>query len=145
MRVCFSCRKELPYESFAKDSQRTDGAQRECRHCCAARKSAWNKTEAGKRSAAATKLRQRFGLTLEDYERMYEEQAGKCLTCDSSESHRGHRLAVDHCHTTGKVRGLLCKSCNVALGNARENPNILRRLAEYAEERCTLEEMKIDS
>lgn len=137
MRVCFGCKKELSLENFTKDNTR-GGHQRECKECCRERKFKWHQTPSGQRSSANTKLKRRFGITIDDYERMYAEQGGECLCCGASESVLGHRLAVDHCHTTGKVRGLLCKGCNVALGHAKENPDILRSLAKYAEERCKL-------
>jgi hypothetical protein len=67
---------------------------------------------------------------------MYKQQDGKCLICGATESIHGHRLAVDHCHTTLKIRGLLCKSCNVGLGNFYEKPELLRNAAKYIED-CT--------
>jgi hypothetical protein len=57
-------------------------------------------------------------------------QNGVCAACFKTCSIKKN-LAVDHDHKTGKVRGLLCQNCNVALGHARENPDVLRRLAEY--------------
>jgi hypothetical protein len=56
----------------------------------------------------------RYGITLEDYDRMFSEQGGTCALCDKPCA-TGRRLAVDHCHATGAVRGLLCVKCNSAL------------------------------
>ena len=78
------------------------------------------------------KLRE-YGLTPKDYDRILEEQNGLCATC---EKHPGDRnLDVDHCHETGRVRGLLCNNCNRALGYAKDDPKVLRRMAEYLERR----------
>jgi len=85
-------------------------------------------------SSANTKLKRRFGITLDDFNEMYKNQGGKCLICDATESMSGHRLAVDHCHITGKIRGLLCKSCNVALGGFKDNIESLKKAIKYLEE-----------
>ncbi len=57
----------------------------------------------------------KYGITLEDYENMFQSQNGVCKICKNKCS-TGKNLAVDHCHETGKVRGLLCAKCNVNLG-----------------------------
>lgn len=67
------------------------------------------------------------------YAAMLERQNHSCVTCNRHESDLTRRLAVDHCHQTGKVRGLLCASCNRILGMVRENPQTLRHLAVYLE------------
>lgn len=59
----------------------------------------------------------RYGITIADYERMLKEQDGKCRICSATEAGKvGQHFAVDHCHTTGRVRGLLCIKCNSRLG-----------------------------
>jgi hypothetical protein len=63
----------------------------------------------------AYKLLKRFGLTLEDYNRMLEEQGGRCAICGREPN--GQQLSVDHDHETNEVRGLLCQPCNLALGH----------------------------
>ena len=60
------------------------------------------------------KMQSKYGLTLDDYDSMFDAQGGVCAVCKQPEHKR--RLAVDHCHATGKVRGLLCFSCNSTLG-----------------------------
>lgn len=71
----------------------------------------------------------RFGLTEACYDRMMEDQGGVCAVCKSPPTRK--RLAIDHCHTTGKVRGLLCGPCNVSLGQFRDNPRTLLEAAKY--------------
>ena len=61
------------------------------------------------------RLKDRYGITKDQYFEMYEKQDGLCAIC-FSECKTKQRLVVDHCHQTGKVRGLLCKSCNMSLG-----------------------------
>lgn len=74
----------------------------------------------------------KYGLSLERFEAMKLSQGGLCAACGSPGSSRGE-LCVDHNHSTGAVRGLLCDRCNVALGYALESPAILRGLADYIE------------
>lgn len=68
----------------------------------------------------------KFNLTKEQYASLIDRQNGCCAICDSKVP-----LAVDHCHATGKIRGLLCRSCNTALGMLKENPYIFERAADY--------------
>lgn len=58
-----------------------------------------------------------YGITIADYDQMLAEQGGRCKMCGAvAAGPKRQRFAVDHCHTTGKVRGLLCVRCNVAVG-----------------------------
>jgi hypothetical protein len=83
-------------------------------------------------------LRVNFGMTMEDYLRMVDAQGGKCVICQEVPvGGRGilRKLAVDHCHTTGRVRGLLCGNCNTALGLFRESPDRMLSAISYLKER----------
>jgi recombination endonuclease VII len=80
------------------------------------------------------RLKRDFGITLDQYKKILETQEGQCALCGSTEPGRKDRFfAVDHCHITGKVRALLCLTCNVALGAAKDNPALLRKMADYIE------------
>lgn len=79
------------------------------------------------------KLMRNFGITIEDYNRMFEDQQGCCAICSKHQDVGKIRLAVDHCHTTGKVRGLLCLQCNAGIGNLRDSPELLRIALAYLE------------
>ena len=83
------------------------------------------------------RIRQRFGLTEDRYYEILDAQNRVCAICRGPEKKtrdgRVQRLCVDHCHETGEVRGLLCHSCNVALGLLRDNPELIRQAAEYVE------------
>lgn len=71
-----------------------------------------------------------YGLTTADFVRLFTGQRGVCAICGKPNERR-RRLVVDHCHTSGRVRGLLCDPCNGILGLAGENPAILRAAADY--------------
>ncbi len=77
-----------------------------------------------------------YGLTAKDYKLLYENQNKVCCICKHPEtavSRNGKikKLAIDHCHITGKVRGLLCFNCNTSLGFIKDDKNILERMIEY--------------
>lgn len=84
----------------------------------------------------------KYGLTEFAYRKMFEAQGGLCAICGLQETstHKGRvrLLSVDHCHFSGKVRSLLCNRCNQTLGRAEDNPQLLRRMAEYLENKITL-------
>jgi hypothetical protein len=83
----------------------------------------------------ARALRNSFDLSLSEYQRMHEEQNGKCAICNQPETQmrlgKLKMLSVDHNHTTGKVRSLLCSDCNIAIGKAKEDRNILLSAIQY--------------
>ena len=76
-----------------------------------------------------------FGITVEQYQQMLSEQNGVCAICKNPETCKQGgvlmALAVDHDHATGRVRQLLCRSCNVGLGNYNDDPDLLQTAAEY--------------
>ena len=124
------CYQELPLSSFSKHSRSRDGLQNSCRECMASYRKKW---ESDPKNRRRRKLRQKYGLTLEDYDKMMEAQNGKCKICGSSETKnkRYEFLPVDHCHTTGKVRGLLCDFCNVGLGRFEDDIERLENAIKY--------------
>jgi hypothetical protein len=81
------------------------------------------------------RLKKNFGITLDDYERLLREQKGVCAICASPPRGRWTTLVVDHCHDGGGVRGLLCSSCNAAIGALGDSPDGLRKALAYLE-RC---------
>lgn len=79
-------------------------------------------------------LRHKYGITIQDFNAMLEAQGNRCLCCNTQFGLlRAHRPYVDHCHQTGKVRGLLCTECNGVLGHSHDSPKVLRRCARYLE------------
>lgn len=82
------------------------------------------------RYARAKKLRT-FGLTPESYQALLETQNGCCALCERHHTEFSRALAVDHCHATGKVRGLLCSGCNTGIGNLKDDVGILQSAVAY--------------
>lgn len=85
---------------------------------------------ANPRKRLAQRLR-RFGITVEQYESTLAEQRGVCAICLSAEPKGTGRFHVDHCHESGRVRGLLCSECNLGLGKFRDSTELLGRAAMY--------------
>lgn len=76
----------------------------------------------------------RYGITLEQYQKLLDKQQSRCAICLTDDPKgRGDKLHVDHCHTTGSIRGLLCGKCNTGLGLFNDNINILRNAIKYLE------------
>lgn len=82
-----------------------------------------------KKNARIANLRKR-GLTIETYEEKLAAQGGGCLVCGAKPK-PNRALAVDHCHTTGVTRGILCVNCNLAAGNLKDSPERADALAAY--------------
>lgn len=81
-------------------------------------------------------LTRKFGITQADYDRMLGEQGGGCWICGAGPEQQSRYptyLRVDHCHETGRVRGLLCEKHNLLLGRWDHDPVLLRRAADYLE------------
>lgn len=96
---------------------------------------------AAKELYASAGRKWRYGLTKESYLGLLEEQEFKCAVCGTGFDcgRKSTRPHVDHCHATGKVRGILCHHCNSALGHLRDSPETARSAASYLEasSRCT--------
>jgi Recombination endonuclease VII len=93
---------------------------------------------ASKRTPETTKikhLKSNYGLTLDEYNKMLSDQNGVCFICKLVNSN-GRSLSVDHCHTSGRVRKLLCSNCNFAVGHINEDPEIAKALCSYIDNEC---------
>lgn len=129
-RWCRECRDFQPVDAFHGDParQKSSGLCKEHRRVLC-------RTQGVRDSVKNIGLR-RFGLTLEDYRQMLESQSGLCAICNRPETqkHQGgavKHLAVDHCHQTGRVRGLLCADCNRLLGIVEDDPIRLQSAISY--------------
>lgn len=129
IKRCYKCKEFKSVDEFYRSNKVY--YQKECKVCNRERKYRWHHTEEGKRSSMNTKLKRRFGISVEEYDEMLKNQKGMCLICGKYQCSQGHNLAVDHDHRTGKIRGLLCKSCNVGIGNFYDRPDLLLKAANY--------------
>ena len=98
-----------------------------------------NNPDKVKQYQRTSNLRKNFGLTMDEYQQMLEKQNNLCAICGKPETFIHHRtkeparLAVDHCHKTNKVRQLLCRKCNSAIGLFHENVKVMQNAINYLE------------
>lgn len=103
-----------------------------CSETCASKRPVTKETK------RRSRLKQKYGLTLEEFDELLAQQGGGCAICGSPDPNAQHGVwHVDHCHKTGRVRGLLCGPCNTGIGQMRDDPARLRAAADYLE-RATL-------
>jgi uncharacterized protein YmfQ (DUF2313 family) len=90
----------------------------------------YRSTQKAKDTSFAWRLKSTFGITVEEYRALFKAQGGVCAICNT-DTPTGYNWHVDHCHTTGKVRGILCSKCNQGLGLFNDKENLLERAASY--------------
>jgi Recombination endonuclease VII len=155
--ICPQCKLDLPRtaEYFAKDGSRKDGlacwclpCKREAKRRYAQKSYAENperQKEANRRyrlkneervksNARRSRLLRKYGITFEQYEALQEKQGHVCAICGMPEQVYESLLSVDHDHDSGKVRGLLCRACNLGLGSFKDDPMRLTSAVNYLKE-----------
>ncbi len=130
MKECTKCKETKELEAFHKRYNPYTKYTSWCKECHKQLSRAWTKNN----PKAQAKYRRRcqlkkYGITEADYEMLAISQANCCAICKQKPGKRG--LVIDHCHTSGKVRGLLCDNCNMALGLLKENIEILEQAKNY--------------
>ncbi len=117
-KTCFDCKVTKPVADFHRRGP-NGGHVARCKLCRSAQRKAWRETSPTYRDAQADHHRRwnlaGYGLTPASYAEILSAQGGKCAMCEGV-CPTGRRLAIDHDHATGQVRGLLCVSCNRDLG-----------------------------
>lgn len=111
-KFCYKCQTMKPRSEFGKNSSKADGNNSECKEC-----------KQYKDTVAST-----YNISMAEYKAMILKQDNKCAICGNTQN---KALAVDHNHTTGEVRGLLCTSCNVGLGLFKDRIDLLLQAIEY--------------
>lgn len=124
-RLCPDCQTEKPLTEFVRNRSTPSGYGGYCRPCHNVRGSASVKKNHG--TTRHYHLTQRYGIGEAEVQEMVEEQGGMCLICQRPLD----SVHVDHDHNTGAIRGILCFTCNVGLGNFKDDPWRLERAAEY--------------
>lgn len=133
-RICRVCEVEKELSDYYKP--RPNGSERkECKECHSKYyKNKW-KGDNGEYKKARLKagrkylLREKYGITLEQYDDMLNSQGGVCAICSSPP--KRYHLSVDHCHETGDIRGLICRSCNFGLGYFGDTPESIKAVLDY--------------
>lgn len=120
---CNPCNAEYYNKKRAENREAYNASQREYR----------KNTPTEKRRADRKRyhLMQAYGITVEQYEEMYEKQERCCAICKDELPKHGKNVHVDHCHETGNVRGILCSRCNTGIGQLRHDPRIIEAAITY--------------
>lgn len=136
---CSVCDCEKPADDFYRSANRRTSY---CKACIRKAATAWRTANPERQKASVKKwqVKQRYGLTMEQYEAMKSSQGGVCALCKQTPKpdRLGRGLVIDHDHATGLARALLCFPCNTGLGHFKDDPTRLRAAVEYIErhQRC---------
>lgn len=121
-RTCRTCGEYKSKENFSlHKSKASYGGYQAMHHCKVCERE----------RKLRSHLEKTYGLTLEKYNEMVDEQDNRCYLCGEAPSDVYGRLVVDHCHITGKVRKLLCRMCNIHLSRVEACPDYLNKVIEY--------------
>lgn len=139
MKICTVCKQQKDFSEYYNYSASKDGKSYRCKSCDNLARQKWkeNNPEKAHISQRGRNLKHKYGISLEDYLKMYQDQQGRCACCGVEENqalygaNKSLNFAVDHCHSTNKVRGLLCNQCNRAIGMLGDTPEALLKAYEY--------------
>ena len=139
-KICIICKKEKVRDDFYIDKSHKDGLGSSCKVCRKLQAKKRHMSKEGSKLIRESKLKDKYGINLDDYDKMFEAQNGVCAICGKPETKKTvtgvfYRLSVDHHHLTGQVRGLLCKRHNTAIGqfDVDENLDMLKSALKYLE------------
>jgi hypothetical protein len=131
-KSCPICGELKERSEFYKWKSRQDGLTAYCKICFNARNKKWMKENPDKLQTLEEKRaysrNKKYNLSEDEFFEMLVNQNNQCAICQKE---IGWEAAVDHCHTTNVVRGLLCRSCNLGLGGFKDNVETIRRAIEY--------------
>ena len=139
-KVCTKCGLEKPVAEFGKHKDAPDGLRYSCKPCFNQRSKSWRRrnpeyqkewSKNNRHRHKNAQLKYKYGITEADYKKMLQAQNYSCKICGLADSQQRHGLHVDHCHATGKIRGLLCRRCNTALGFCEDNIDVLANMIKY--------------
>lgn len=152
-KKCTQCDLTKDLSQFGKRSKLRDVLKSACKECELARSKQWEKanpmSNASRKRAhelrnpEKTKIKRRernlkeYGITEEEYNAMLTNQGDRCAICKRHKSDFIKALAVDHCHKTGRVRGILCMPCNRGLGYFKDNPELTLAATDYLKAKST--------
>ena len=123
MKNCNVCGLLLPFEDFNKHPTCKGKRQPICRLCV--------KTKHSYTRARKKNLKRRYSITEEQYNELFDSQCGKCAICGTHQKDLSTKLAVDHIHSTGVIRGLLCYNCNMGLGRFKDSEQLIISALSY--------------
>jgi hypothetical protein len=124
-----TCGVEKQITEFYMRDKKTGRRHSACKECDKARVKA--RHQANPERTRNNDLKRNYGISLQEHQQMFDDQQGVCAICKSEGDGKWKKLCVDHDHKTGKVRQLLCRNCNMMLGQAGDNINLLEEMIKY--------------
>lgn len=122
-KKCGCCKETLTLDNFGLDINTKTQLTSRCKKCISIK---------AEKNRKGNSLMSRYKINIEQYNKMIEDQNFSCAICKGDLKNKDVRhIHLDHCHTTSKVRGILCSYCNHGLGNFRDNINYLNKAIEY--------------
>ncbi len=145
--TCTKCTRSKPQSDFYTDLRGKNGRTSRCKDCLnTASKKRWRNLTTEQKQEQFRKnrvngrrhrLKRLYGISLDEHDAMLQAQGGGCAVCGYQPDDDKY-LCVDHCHDTGRVRGLLCQPCNASLGLLREDVTRINMLAAYVKDNCNV-------
>lgn len=129
MRICPKCRERevaRPRAAYCNPCHREYDKSRD--YYNKGRHKLWHSRNRDK--VRERQLKNKYSITQQDYLEMYRFQEGRCRICEDTYE----KLVIDHCHRTGRIRGLLCRECNTGIGLLKESPKVFVNAIEYLKE-----------
>lgn len=126
-KICRICKKKKSVKDFYKTKGGKFGVRTECKFCSAKNRKIYYKNSTGK--WREQNLKYNYGITLDDYNKLFNQQNGCCAICKRHQSELKYILCVEHNHQTNEIRGLTCKYCNWLIGQV-ENKILTKELLE---------------
>ena len=142
-KICNKCFQDLPLSMFYRESKNKDGRKYTCKVCQNRIKKAYRANNPEKVAEENRKRRESrgptrwervarlYGLSEEGYYDLLQSQGNCCAICKTVHK----KYHIDHCHNSGKVRGILCSKCNTGLGKFNDSPDMLLLAVKYLKER----------
>lgn len=132
MKECSKCGEEKSLNQFYnKEANLKTRKDSHCIECNKKAQEAWRVNNKDK--MWSNNLKNKYGITADQYRELFQKQEGKCAICDRHQDEFKIRLAVDHNHITREIRGLLCAYCNHRLLGRHRDGTILRKMADYVD------------
>jgi hypothetical protein len=133
IKRCPSCNEDKASEEYSYDKSKADGCGAYCKECR-------RKKSKVRQQKYSTELRSyqrkiKYGMSDEEWNLLFDSQGNKCAICPAT-THGNKNWHIDHDHSTGKVRGLLCHNCNLMLGHAKDNVDTLSAAIKYLGKMC---------
>lgn len=132
---CPRCKTTKPTSDFGRNVSKSDGLSSYCSDCVRDYSKQWkNKNrDRTRRTDRFSWVKTKYGLSKDEYVELIEKQDSKCAIClcELDPFDGKTNTHVDHCHASGKVRGILCRACNTALGSFQDDIDTLRRAIHY--------------